>query len=510
MIEYTKQVIEDIEDYINIGISLSSEKDHNILLEKILTVARKITRADAGTLFFYENDKLEFKIIQNESLGISAGIYGEKISLPPVEMNEKNVAAYSAIHNKIVNINDVYNDKSFDFSGPYKYDNITGYHTQSILVIPLEDNNSNVIGVLQLINAKDNDGSIIAFENHYERIISALGSQAAISLANMNYLQDITGLFDSFIQVIITAIDAQTPYNVNHAKNIAYNAENFAKYLNINNITEYGYFDDSRIKQLVMAAWVHDVGKIAIPHEIMEKPTRLGGKYEMVSLRLDFIESQLLLKYSEKSQYKIASLNELEEIKCEIEFVRNSKSFVKEVNEPSFIVNNNIKEKILMLGKKQYLDMSKQIKSWLTLDEVADLSIEKGTLSFRERLIMQGHVDIGERMLDKISFKNYYSNVPLWAKDHHEFLDGTGYPRGKKGGQIPTEVRILTILDIFDALVAKDRPYKKSMTIEKALITLLEMGYENKLDIGLVKIFAKSKIWEMDSNIGSEYFEKKI
>lgn len=511
MKEYTKQIIDDIEDYINIGISLSAEKDHDILFEKIVTVARNITKADAGTLFIYQNDKLEFKIIQNESLGISAGINGDCISLPPVEMNEENVAAYCAIHNKAVNIDDVYNDKSFDFSGPHKYDNITGYHTKSMLVVPLEDKNSRVIGVLQLINAQGADKKIIPFKVHHERIISALGSQAAISLSNMNYLEDIIDLFDSFIEVIITAIDEQTPYNVNHTKNIAVNAENFVRYLNHNNITDYGYFDEARIKQVVMAAWVHDIGKIAIPHQIMEKPTRLGPKYELVSLRFDFIETQLLLRYNGMIRSdNPPPISEIKEIKDEIEHVRESKRYIKEVNEPYFTVKENDKEKIRMLGKKQYLDMSLQIKPWLTPDEVTDLCIEKGTLTHEERVIMQGHVDIGEKMLNKISFTNYYANVPEWAIDHHEFLDGTGYPKGKKGDEISIEARILTILDIFDALVANDRPYKKAMTIEKALITLLDMAKANKLDEGLVKIFAQSKVWEIDTNIGSEYFEKKL
>ena len=511
MKEYTKEIIDEIEDYINIGISLSDEKDHNILLEKIVTVARNITNADAGTLFIIQDGHLVFKIIQNESLGIFAGVEGDNITLPPLEMHEKNVAAYCALHNKIVNINDVYNDKSFDFSGPHKYDNITGYHTQSMLVVPLEDYNSKVIGVLQLINSKNIEKNIIPFEQHHERIISALGSQAAISLSNMNYLQDITNLFDSFIEVIITAIDEQTPYNVNHTKNIAVNAENFVRYLNHNNITDYGYFDEARIKELVMAAWVHDIGKIAIPHQIMEKPTRLGPKYELVSLRLDFIETQLLLRYNGMVRSdNPPPLNEIKEVKDEIDYVRESKKFIREVNEPSFRVTEEDKKKIKLLGKKQYIDMSMQIKPWLTADEVCDLSIERGTLTHEERMIMQGHVGIGEKMLNKISFTNYYANVPVWAIDHHEFLDGSGYPKGKKGDQIPIEARILTILDIFDALVASDRPYKKAMTIEKALMTLLDMANANKLDVGLVKIFAQSKIWEIDTNLGSEYFEKKL
>lgn len=202
---------EHLEELLNIGIALPAEKDHTRLLERILREARRITNADAGTLYLCEHDRLVFKIVHNDTLGIYQGGQGEPIDLPPVPLDGTSVSSWVALNKKSVNIPDVYTADNFDFSGPKRYDAITGYRTGSMLVVPLENYEGEVIGVLQLLNAKDEQGQTIPFDPELEKIVFSLASQAAVSLTNMQYLEEIDNLFHSFVQVMATAIDARTP-----------------------------------------------------------------------------------------------------------------------------------------------------------------------------------------------------------------------------------------------------------------------------------------------------------
>lgn len=222
-----------VEDLLSIGIALSAEKDHNRLLERILAGARKITNADAGTLYLCEKDRLVFKIMHNKTMNSFKGGRGEPIDIPPVKLVKENVSAFVALTGKTVNIPDVYNAEGFDFSGPRKYDKITGYRTRSMLVVPMENHESQIIGVLQLINAvKGGTGEIIPFDPAHQRVIESLASQAAIALTNAKLISDIEQLFDSFVQTITTAIDARTPYNANHSRRVALLAGELARAIN--------------------------------------------------------------------------------------------------------------------------------------------------------------------------------------------------------------------------------------------------------------------------------------
>ncbi|MEC9490658.1 MAG: GAF domain-containing protein, partial [Halanaerobiales bacterium] len=211
---YAKQtIINNIDQLLEIGIALSSGNKTEKVLELILKQARVITNADAGSIYFYENGKLNFKIMQNDTIELEEKFFETKNSLPAVSVTHENVVGYSVIADKLVNIEDVYNDDEFDFSGPKKYDQLTGYQTTSMLVIPLKNIDEEVIGVLQLINAKDAEGNTIPFAEEYEKVFSALASQAAVTISNFNYLTQIENLLDSFVKSIATAIDARTKYN---------------------------------------------------------------------------------------------------------------------------------------------------------------------------------------------------------------------------------------------------------------------------------------------------------
>lgn len=474
---YTPEVLEQVEDILNIGIALSAEKDHNLLLEMILTEARNITQADAGTLFLREGEELVFKIVQNQSLGIFQGGKGEEVKLPPVKLDKANVSAYVALTRERVNIPDVYQAMGFDFSGPRRYDKMTGYKTTSMLVLPLEDHEEKVIGVLQLINATDDAGKVIPFAPHYEKVVSSLASQAAISLTNARILEDIENLFESFIQVMATAIDARTPYNANHTRRVAQLAQGMAAAINRVNEGPYQeeYYDEDRTKQLVMAAWLHDIGKIAIPLTVMDKSTRLEDHLSLVLLRFDYI----------------AALGAPEE---ELEKARE---LILTANDSNTFIHDELASELKALAQRSYRDKRGE-HPWITPEELENLLVAKGTLTGNERNIMESHVEVTQRILDKIPFTTKLKSVPWWASLHHELMDGKGYPQQLKGMQIPLEGRILALVDIYDALTAADRPYKKAMPVERALKILSFMVEEEKLDPELYRIFIAEKVWDTD------------
>ena len=223
---------EDLKKILNIGIRLSTDKDRNHILASILESGMEITNCDASTLYLYEDGRLTFKIMKTLSLGISRGVDGEPITdMPSVPMKEENVCAYTAIRREIVNIPDVYDSDRFDFSGPKQYDALTGYHTGSQLVIPLENNENELIGVLQLINAMDLDGKVIPFSKQYNIIIQSLGSMAAIELTNLTYAEELKAQLYSFVEALTTVLDERTPYNASHTRNVAKYAGILADYI---------------------------------------------------------------------------------------------------------------------------------------------------------------------------------------------------------------------------------------------------------------------------------------
>ncbi len=495
MNHYTAEVLDSIHDLLKIGIALTSESDNDRLFEMILTEARKVTHADAGTLYLCDEEYLYFKIIQNNRLNIYQGGGGEVIDLPPVPMTESNVASYVAIHGEVVNIEDVYNSDRFDFTGPKKYDEITGYLTRSLLVIPLKKRDGEIIGVLQLINALDELGKITSFPKHIELVAESLASQAGIALSNMQYIEEIDLLFNSFVEVMTTTIDARSPYNVNHTRSVVQLSEGLAKYLNQLHVEGRfaEYFEDQRLHQLVIAAWLHDIGKIAVPSRVMDKPTRLGRKYEAVKARFDLIHALQRITHLEEGTEASVRAVEIADLDMAWELISYC-------NDPAHFVDDERCNQLTEISKLQYQDLQGEWQSYLTADELECLTIPRGTLTLSERKIMENHVVMTKVMLDKMHFNKKLQQVPLWAAAHHELLDGSGYPEGVAADQIPLEVRIMTIADIFDALTATDRPYKKPMPVDRALTILYSMAEEGKLDKELVTHFSESKVWEAKTN----------
>ena len=504
---FNADILHQVEDILNIGIALSMEKDHNRLLEMIVSEARRITNADGGTLYLRDGDFLVFKITQNESLNSFQGGSGEPIKLPPVPMRLENVSSYVALRNESVNIPDVYAAEGFDFSGPKNYDQITGYRTVSMLVIPLENHAGEVIGVLQLINSLDENKQPVPFSYDYEKVISSLASQAAISMTNQQLIGDIEQLFDSFVEVMATAIDSRTPYNANHTRRVALLSGALASVIDDEKEGCWAEvcFDADRTKQLVMSAWLHDIGKIATPLEVMNKCTRIERHLELIMQRLDYIAQKLKNEYLEK---KLALVSTGDKYDDELEALEKSwadqqlnvaqaRELIIRADNPAFFVDGEIQQQLQQVAARRYVDENGQERPWLTVEELVNLSVAKGTLNEDERKIMEDHVLVTQRMLEKIPFTYKLREVPFFAGIHHEHLDGKGYPLGLSGDAIPLEGRILALTDVFDALTAADRPYKKAMPIEQALKILGFMVKDGELDGDLLELFIRRRVWEM-------------
>lgn len=499
---YTAEMLEQVEQLLNVGIALSTEKDHNRLLEMIVSEARRITRADGGTLYLKDGNYLQFKIMQNQTMNVFQGGAGEPINLPPVPLQKSNVSSYVALTRHSVNIPDVYTSQEFDFTGPKNYDRITGYRTVSMLVVPLENHENEVIGVLQLINALNEKDEPVAFPAYFEKVVSSLASQAAIALTNMNLISEIENLFQSFVEVMATAIDSRTPYNANHTRRVALLSGALA--LAIND-THHGAwasecFDNDRITQLVMAGWLHDIGKIATPLAVMNKASRIEGKLELVLQRFDYIKAALQKAYlQEKWNLKDNSAGfEVEHYwQKQLDLIEEARELVIKADNPSTFVTDEIVSGLRAIAAHTYIDQAGHEYPWLTNDELNALSIARGTLTEEERKIMEDHVIVTQRMLEKIPFTKKLKDVPYFASIHHEHLDGKGYPAGLKGDQIPLEGRILALVDVFDALTAADRPYKKALPLEQALKILGFMVKDGELDAELYEIFCSSRVWEL-------------
>lgn len=478
------QYQEYVQKILDVGIALSGEKDRNKLLDMILDSGMEIANCDGGTLYMLQGDCLQFKVMKTVSMNVDKGKKGEVIDLPPVPMKEENICAYTLIHKKVLNIQDVYTSQEFDFAGPIRYDSITGYRTKSMLTIPLLNQEEQAVGVLQLINAMDGEGNVIPFDSQLEYIILALASQAAIAVSNIKYLEEIKDQMWSFTEAMAEAIDNRTPYNANHVRNVAVYAGKIADHINelYQQGAETEYFSADRREQLVLSAWLHDLGKMVIPTKVMNKATRLEEKLDAIRDRFE----RFTLKY------KICWLEgriSREEYEAKALQLQEVLELVTVVNDSGFLTD----DKCAALQEAFQLTFceGQEVIPYFTAQEQEALLIRKGTLTEGERLIMESHVEVTERILSKVHFHNNFSQVLKFAVEHHECLNGTGYPRKITGDELALESRILAVADICDALLATDRPYKKPMPKEKAFAILYDMANFGKIDGKIVEYLEK-------------------
>lgn len=471
---------EDFKKILNIGINLSTGRDRNEILASVLESGMEVTNCDASTLYLYENDKLTFKIMKTLSMGISRGVGGEAIDMPPVAMKEENVCAYTAIHREIVNIPDVYDSDRFDFSGPKQYDSLTGYHTKSQLVIPLENNENELIGVLQLINAMDKEGNVIPFDKQFDIIIRSLGSMAAIELTNLTYMEELKAQLYSFVEALTTVLDERSPYNASHTRNVAKYSQILADY--ISELHQKGqseeFFDQNRKEKLLLAALLHDIGKIVVPLGVMDKATRLGDELAKVEERFELLES---LYEVDMLRGRITE----EEYREQIADLKADLAFIHKIDAVGYLDNESY-DRVSRISLKKHIKENGKVTKYITDKEKNCLSIRQGTLTVEEREVMKNHVVVTEKILSKVRFNKNFAIVPKWAASHHEFLNGTGYPKHLTAKELDLETRILTVADIYDALTAI-RPYKNAIPDNKSITMLRNMAEEGKVDGQIVE-----------------------
>jgi len=476
-----------IDRMISVAIAMSTGKNISALLDLILKEAMDITNCDAGTVYIREKDGLHFHNMVTLSKGFHGAMEGIEDILPPVPLNRSHVCACAVLDQKKINIEDIYLSETYDFSGAARYDKLNKYRTKSMMVIPMEDEKKRVIGVLQLINALDGEGNIIPFDPEQEKIISALSSLAAITLNNNQLTKAVYDLLHSFVTVMVDAVEARSPYNAHHTRSMVQYAEKFIDWLNSVN-SEWKIPQEER-DPFLMSVWLHDIGKLVTPLNIMDKATRLGDLEERVKNRLDtadLMERLRALEYPEEAEDAAAMREKLSRAS---ELIRKANTAV--------ILEDETVASLREAAGIQCLRADGAKGPLLLENELEALTVRRGTLTAGERKEIERHVEYTWSLLSKMSFEGDYEKVPSWAAMHHEMLNGSGYPEHLHADRIPKEVRLITILDIYDALTGK-RPYKPPMAPEKAFEILEDMCREGKLDRMILEEFKSSGAWKRD------------
>ncbi|MED5353389.1 MAG: HD domain-containing phosphohydrolase [Nitrospinota bacterium] len=508
---YAEQLGGQIKKLSDIGRALSGVHDLNTLLEMIVDQARSFTKADAGTLYIMEENTLRFQIVQNDSLKIRmGGKTGDTIPFPPVELKESNVSAYVAIKGEPVNIPDVYDTDLFDFTGPKKFDQSTGYRSKSMLVIPLKNHENDVIGVLQLLNATNAiNKEVIPFSKDYVNLSESLASQAAVAITNAKLISNMAELFEAFVKVMATAIDEKSPVTGGHIRRVANLTLTMAEFINEHEdgIFKEKKFSPDQMYELRIAAYMHDIGKVTTPVEIVEKAKKLQTIFDRihyVRLRMDYIIQKVQLE-GQKIKIDLLERNtpksEVEKFETDlnnkIQELKDIRSFINKCNEPGEFLEDETLDRLKEISQRTYLDNEGIEQPFLTEDELLNLSIRRGSITEAERKKMQDHAAVTLRMLKQIPFTKKLKNIPNFAGAHHEFINGNGYPLGLKGDQIPFEGRLMAVTDIAEALTASDRPYKKAMPLETVYRILRSMSEKGELDNDLVELFIGKEIYKI-------------
>ena len=518
---YIDSLQNQISNMSAIGLALSKEKDMDKLLEMILLEAKRISNADGGTLYMMTDDqRLKFSIMITDSLNIHmGGTSGKEIPFYPVKLymddgqpNKTMIAANAGLTGDTINIPDAYKAKGFDFSGTKAFDEKTGYRSKSFLTVPLKNHEDEIIGVLQLLNAQDiKTKKVIPFSDSVQKSVEALSSQAAVAITNKNLIKDLEVLFESFIKLIASAIDAKSPYTGGHCSRVPEITMMLAESVNEINDGPFAgiQFTDKEMYELKIAAWLHDCGKVATPEAVVDKGTKLETIYDRihtVATRFEVLKRDEEIKFLKK-QLKIQkndSLIEMEKKEAlkkaralylkKIKQMDDDKLFIEESNFGGEFMSKERKDKVNKIASYSFKDNG-SAKSFLSEDEVYNLCISRGTLTPEERKVINDHIVVTIEMLEQLPYPKHLRNVPEFAGGHHEKLDGTGYPKGLNHSEMSVQAKIMAIADIFEALTARDRPYKKGKTLSQAMRILGFMKNDAHIDTELFEVFVKEKIY---------------
>lgn len=491
---------EKIEQLNQVGIALSAQRDTTKLLDLILTSAQELTSADGGTLYRVEKQSLlHFDVIRNKSLNIfMGGTHSDHVPFQPIPLklssgieNLTTVATYVANKGEIVNIADIYTDDDFDFSGALRFDQNTNYRTQSMLVIPLKNFENEVIGVLQLINAENDDGKVIPFSKESESLASSLASQASVALTNKQLVDEHKQLFEAFSKLVADAIDKKSPYTGAHCQRVPVITMLLAEAASESNSPEFKDFHmtENDFFELETAAWLHDCGKLTTPEYIMDKSTKL----ETVFDRIELIKTRLNLKAFQDlvQKYDIPH----EEIEQMQQNYLNAYQRLESINAGGEFLQDEDKQFLNFLSQKHFRTLTGDIEPLIKEDEHTNLNIERGTLNDEERMIMQDHAAMSIYMLNMLPFPKELQNVAEYAGGHHERMDGKGYPNHLKRDDLSIPARIMGIADIFEALSASDRPYKDAKKLSESLRILGFMKEDGHIDPDLFDLFIREKVY---------------
>jgi len=508
-----QKIIGQVEKLTDIGIALSSEKDTAQLLEKILLGAKSITNSDGGTLYRVDGNTIKIEIIRSDSLGISLGGEGNTINIPNIplyeengEPNLKNVVCYSYHNNKTINIDDAYDAVHFDFAGTKVFDKKNNYRSKSFLSIPLTNHQGEIIGILQLINATDPETQeIIKFDSVSQRFAEALASQAATVLTKQQLITDLENMFESLVKLIATAVDEKSPYTGGHCRRVP---ELTLMLTEAAHDTDHGYLQDFRLTEadryeLTIASWLHDCGKIITPEYVIDKATKLETIFDRIHLletRFEVLkrdrEIAFLKQQLAELQDNTTSLSALEHAyQADIARLDDDLAFIRRCNTGGEAMSGEDISRLQSLQKRTW-SLNNIDVPLLTDEEVYNLSIFRGTLTSEERNVINNHINVTISMLEAIKFPKHLQNVVEYAGGHHERMDGKGYPKGLSREEMSIPARAMAIADVFEALTAKDRPYKKGKKLSEALFILKKLKEDKHIDPDLYDAFIKQKIYK--------------
>ena len=492
-----------------IGMALSTEKNTDRLFEMILEEAKAITRADGQTLYSMNKDgNLKFEIMRNDTMNINmGGTSGIEIPYYPVKLwidkqtpNKQNVSAYVALAQKTVNIHDAYEEEGFDFEGTKNFDEKSGYRSKSFLTVPLKNHENEIIGVMQLINARNDHDEVISFNEEMQEQLESLASQGAVALTNKRLVEELKTLFEAFIKLIATAIDKKSEYTGGHCNRVPVITMMLADA--VAKITEGKFKDFSMTAdqryELYIAAWLHDCGKVATPPHVVDKSTKLEtifDRIELVKTRMELLKRDAEIAFLKRKLNGQKSDTFDEEYKETVHQIEENMAFLETCNVGGEFMKPDLQDRVNSIGEQQ-VNLYGKKQNFLTDEELKNLNIPKGTLLPEEREIINDHIVITIEMLEQLPYPKHLKNVPEFAGGHHEKMDGTGYPKGLKANQMSTQAKMMAIADIYEALTAADRPYKDGKKLSTAMRIMGFMKNDYHIDEDLFEIFVKSGVYK--------------
>jgi HD-GYP domain-containing protein (c-di-GMP phosphodiesterase class II) len=506
------------EELNQIGMALSTQRDISSLLSLILAKAREITGADAGSLYLVEEEAggrrhLRFMLTQNDSFDFPF----QEFVMP---LAEDSMAGYTALRGEVLNFADAY---KIPIGRPYRfndrYDRESGYRTRSLLTLPMKNAKGEVLGVLQLINSKrkpearlenteDVSKHVQPFRERAVHLALSLASQAAVAYENRKLYHEIETLFEGFVSAAVTAIEQRDPTTSGHSLRVASYTQELAEVVDAASSGPYAaaHFDREQMKEIRYAALLHDFGKVGVREEVLVKAKKLYPlQLDVVRQRFDYIRKEVesstvrrkLQVYLERDRgdalAEIARLSE--DFDQRLKRIEDYARFILQANEPT-LLEKTASQKLREIGAQSFSDPKGMERPYLNPDELRLLSIPKGTLDASERLEIESHVVHTFNFLKQIPWTKGLREIPVIARAHHEKLNGTGYPYKLHGDEIPLPAKMMTICDIFDALTASDRPYKRAVPVDRALAILEDCVRANEIDSGLFRLFREARVYE--------------